>query len=377
MSHLRSYSYRRTGSLGVTLFFSVIAVAIAACSTEQLPTVGRPDFPVATFAVRDVTPAPVSPTSTPWPNLMDDEVRAIPEGLDPEFYSLAGSDEVIALWTQFLTGTVSAVTSDRFYFRSRRSFEGDLHLCPDGTGFLVGDPEGPLKWSINPSAGYWYEVTLSHEIPLTGDSVTYSIGVNDGNPVRSGSSTPMEFRLSDRCALAGAEIQYAFTNEERMLKEQVDIEQIVIHEIPWANGKRKFPSQITVEGSSEIDHNLGIDYWKAYLTGAMLNAVAYNYAQYSVTEAFSGDLHLCSESVAVLDGDLLGIGEWAIQSSGSNPYNAKIVFTLPGDPKFRTIVLGVSGDLPIRMDRDPDTGLIAAAPLHVSKSNECESPSDS
>lgn len=352
-------------------------IVLAACATEPLPTVGRPDFPVATFALRDVTPAPVSPTSTPWPNLVNDEVRAIPEGLDPELYSRASSDEVVALWTQFLTGTVSNATSGRFYFRNRRSFEGDLHLCPDGTGFLVGDPQGPVKWSVNPSAGYWYEVTLSHEIPLTGDSVTYAIGVNDGNPTRSGSSTPMEFRLSDRCALATVEIQYAFTDEERTLKEQVDIEQIVIDEIPWTDGKRKFPSQITVKGSSDIDQNLGVDYWRAYLSGAVVNVVAYNYAQYSVTEVFSGDLHLCSESVAVLDGDLLGIGEWAVQPSGSNPHNAKIVFTLPGDPKFRTIVLGVSGDSPIRMGRDADTGLIAATPLHVSESNECESASDS
>jgi hypothetical protein len=377
MSHLRTYSYRPAGSLNAVLFLSLIAVVLAACGTEPLPAAGRPDFPVATFALRDVTPAPVSPTSTPWPNLVDDEVRVIPEGLDPKFYSRASSDEVVALWTQFLTGTVSNANSGRFYFRSRRSFEGNLHLCPDGTGFLVGDPEGPLKWSVNPSAGYWYEVTLSHEIPLTGDSVTYAIGVNDGNPARSGSSTPMEFRLSDRCALANAGIQYAFTDEERMLKEQVDIKQIVIDEIPWKDGKREFPSQITVEGSSEIDQNLGVDYWRAYLSGAVVSAVAYNYAQYSVTEAFSGDLHLCSESVAVLDGDLLGIGEWAVQPSGSNPYNAKIVFTLPGDPKFRTIVLGASGDSPIRMGRDADTGLIAATPLHISESNECESASDS
>ncbi|MBT3555614.1 MAG: hypothetical protein HN495_08575, partial [Chloroflexi bacterium] len=146
---------------------------------------------------------------------------------------------------------------------------------------------------------------------------------------------------------------------------------IVIDEIPWSGGKREFPSQITVEGSTDIDQTLGLDYWRAYLSGAVVNAVAYNYAQYSVTEAFYGDLHLCGERVAVLDGDLLGIGEWAVQPSGSNPYGAKIVFTLPGDPKFRTIVLGVDGDSPIRMGRDADTGLIAATPLDVSESSEC------
>jgi len=62
----------------------------------------------------------------------------------------------------------------------------------------------------------------------------------------------------------------------------------------------------------------------------------------------------------VLDGNLRGICEWAIQPEGSNPCNAKIVFTWPGDPKFRTIVLDVSGNLSIRMDHDADTGLIAA-----------------
>ena len=371
MSHLRTYSYRRTSSPSVVLFLSLFAIALAACGTESLPVEGRPDFPVATFALREVTPAPISPTATPWPNIVNDEVRVIPEGLDPEFYSRADPDEVVALWTQFLTGTVSSATSGRFYFRSRRSFEGDLHLCPGGTGFLAGDPEGPVKWAVNPSAGYWYEVTLSHEIPFTGDTVTYAIGVNDGNPARSGSSTAMEFRSSDRCALANAEIQYAFTDKERKLEEQVELEQIVIDEIPWSGGKREFPSQITVEGSTDIDQTLGLDYWRAYLSGAVVNAVAYNYAQYSVTEAFYGDLHLCGERVAVLDGDLLGIGEWAVQPSGSNPYGAKIVFTLPGDPKFRTIVLGVDGDSPIRMGRDADTGLITATPLDVSQSSEC------
>ncbi len=94
-------------------------------------------------------------------------------------------------------------------------------------------------------------------------------------------------------------------------------------------------------------------------------------ASYSGTQAFSGTLRLCDGRVAVLDGAPSGIGEWAVQTTGSNPYDAKIIFTLPGDPTFRTIVLGVDGDTPVRMGRNEDTGLIGATPLVVTKSSEC------
>ncbi len=194
---------------------------LVACGAEPLPVAGRPDFPQPTFVAFEVTPAPISPTATPWPDLTDEGVRVLPEGLDPEYYSAVGSDEVVALWTRFLTGTVADVSSGRFYFRNRRPFEGQLHLCPGGSGYLEGEPEGALRWEVNPSAGYWYEVSLSHEIPFTGRGVTFSIGVNDGQPVRSGSTTPMNFRASDRCALADVDVQFAFTAEERKLAERV------------------------------------------------------------------------------------------------------------------------------------------------------------
>ena len=350
--------------LGTTLF--------AACGTDSIqPASGRPAFPEATFVSVDVTPAPVSPTATPWPAVADDDVRMLPEGLDPEFYSEASPSEVVALWEQFLSGTTLAVTSGRFYFRNRTPFEGDLHLCPGGNGYLAGNPEGALKWAVNASAGYWYEVTLTHEIPFTGRDVTFAIGVNDGLPARSGSTTPLEFRASDRCALAPASIQYAFTAEERKLSERVEIVAVEIDDIPWVDGEREFPEQITVEGSEGLEQEAGLDYWKAYLSGGVLDAVAFNYAAFAVTQAFAGSLHLCGERIAVLDGDPSGVGEWAVQSTGSKPYDAKIIFTLPGDSTFRTIVLGVDDVNPIRMGRNEDTGLIGATPLILSKSTEC------
>ena len=345
--------------------------AISGCGTEPLPAAGRPDFPQPTFMAVEVTPAPVSPTATPWPNLVEDDVRVLPDGLDPEYYSRTEADEVVALWTEFLNGSTTSVTSGRFYFRNRRGFEGDIHFCPGGSGYLAGDPEGAVKWEVNPSAGRWYEVTITHEIPFTGRDVTFAIGVNDGKPARSGSSDAMDFRASDRCSLAEAGIQYAFTAEERKLDEKAEIVAIEIDEIPWIDGSREFPSQITVEGSEGLDNELGLDYWSAYLSGSVLDAVAYNYAQYAVSEAFSGALHLCDERVAVLDGDPSGIGEWAVQSTGSNPYDAKIIFTLPGDPKFRTIVLSTNVDSPVRMGKNAETGLIGPTPLEISESDKC------
>ncbi len=363
---------KRPQVLAALLLLSASAVLFAACGVEEeRPAAGRPDFPQPTFVSFEVTPAPIAPTPTPWPNQTSEGVRQIPDGLDPELYSRVESDEIVALWTQFLTGSKFSATSGRFYFRNRRRFEGELHLCPGGTGFLEGDPEGPLKWSVNASAGYWYEVTLSHEIPFTGDTVTFAIGVNDGKPARSGSSNPIDFYTSDRCALAEAAIQYAFTADDRKLAEKAVLVSNEIDEIPWIDGVREFPVEITVEGSVGLDDLAGVQYWNAYLSGGVIDAVAYNYAPYAVTEAFSGTLHLCGERVVVLDGEPSGIGEWAIQSTGSHPYDAKIVFTLPGDPTFRTLVLGVDVDSPVRMGRDADTGLIGATPLLVGKSDEC------
>lgn len=172
----------RIRPLAALLLFAIGAVVLASCGTEPLPDVAREDVPQPTFVSMDVTPAPISPTATPWPDLTDEGVRIIPEGLDPELYSPADRDEVVALWTRFLTGSSLEAASGRFYFRNRRRFEGVLHLCPGGTGFLVGEPQGAIKWSVNPSAGRWFEVTLSHEIPFTGDTVTFSLGLHEGLP---------------------------------------------------------------------------------------------------------------------------------------------------------------------------------------------------
>ena len=357
--------------LGVPGLVVLATGLLVACGSEPLPAAGRPEFPQPTFVSVAVTPAPVAPTPTPWPSLRDDGVRMIPEGLDPELFAPADPDEVVALWTGFLTGSAMQTTSGGYYWRRRARFEGELHLCPGGTGYLEGEPEGLAEWSVNPSAGRWYEVTLTHEIPFTGNTVTFAIGIHDGMPARSGSTTPIEFIESDRCALSEAGVQAAFTADERRLAERVKVAAIDIDEIPWVDGKRKFPEVLTVEGSAGMEQELGVEYWKAYLSGGALDAVAYNYGAYSVTEAFTGALHLCGERVAVLDGEPSGIGEWAVQSTGSKPYDVKIVFTLPGNSQFRTLVLSVDVDVPVRMGRNADTGLIGPTRLELSKSAEC------
>ena len=344
---------------------------LVACGSEQLPAAGRPDFPQPTFVFFEVTPAPVSPTATPWPHLREDGVRMIPEGLDPELYSRAEPGEVVDLWTQFLTGAAMQATSDNFFFRRRPRFEGELHLCPGGAGYLEGEPEGLARWSVNASAGAWYEVTLTHEIPFTGDTVTFALGIYNGKPARSGSSNVIEFTDSDRCGLSEPGVQPSFTADERRLGERAELVVTEIEDIPWVDGRREFPSVLTVEGSQGLGEELGVDYWYSFLSGGVLDTVAYDYRPRAVIQAFSGSLHLCDERVAVLVGEPSGIGEWAVQSTGSKTYEAKIVFTLPGDPTFRTLVLGVYEDLPVRMGRDADSGLIEATPLELRESDEC------
>ncbi len=344
---------------------------LAACGVEQLPAAGRPDFLQATFVSVEVTPAPVSPTATPWPDLREDGVRMIPDGLDPELYSRAEPEEVVDLWIQFLTGASLRATSDRFYFRGRPRFEGELHLCPDGLGYLEGEPEGLARWSVNSSAGAWYEVTLSHEIPFTGDAVTFTLGIFEGMPARSGSSDVIEFVDSDRCGLSEPGVQPSFTANERRLDERVELIASEIENIPWVNQRREFPAELTAENFAGIGRDQLADFWYAYLTGGVIDTVAYSFSPRAVTVAFSGSLHLCGGRVAVLDGEPSGIGEWAVQVTGSNTYEAKIVFTLPGDPEFRTVVLGVREGAPVRMGRSADSGLIEATTLELSKSDKC------
>ena len=75
--------------------------------------------------------------------------------------------------------------------------------------------------------------------------------------------------------------------------------------------------------------------------------------------------------MAVLDGEPSGIGEWAVQSTGTKSNEAKIVFTLPGESAFRTLVVGVLAGVPVRIGRDADSGLIEVTPLELSESDEC------
>ena len=356
---------------GLAMLFSLSAVFLAACGSEPLPAAGRADFPQPTFVSVKVTPAPVSPTATPWPNLRGGSVRMLPEGIDPEFYSRASSEEVIELWKAFLTGASMEATSGRFYFRGRGRFDGVIHLCPGGMGYLDGDPSGSLKWSLSTSAGAWYEVALTHGIPTRNDSVTFVLSVHEGLPARSGATETIDFIASDRCLLSEPGVQPSLTVDERRLVEKADLVVSVVEEIPWVDGQREFPGALTVEGSHGLAQETGVNYWNAYLSGSVVDAVAFEFGTFVLTEAFSGSLHLCDERVAILDGTPSGFGQWAVQSTGSNPYDAKIVFTLPGDRRFRTLVLGVDGEVPIRMGRDSGTGLIAATPLDVRESSEC------
>jgi hypothetical protein len=106
---------------------------------------------------------------------------------------------------------------------------------------------------------------------------------------------------------------------------------------------------LTIETSSE--------YWAAFLSGGVLDAVAYDYGTFVLTETFSGSLHMCVGRVAVLDGEPSGIGEWDVQSTqprgGSSSPGAK-VFTLTRNHTFRTLVLGVTADTPVLMGRDEE-----------------------
>ena len=350
----------------------VVSLFFIACGSEpQQPASGRPAFAQPTFVFLDVTAAPALPTATPWPGLRDDGVRMIPEGLDPELYSRAEPGEVVGLWTRFLTGAAMQASSSNFFFRRRTRFEGELHLCPGGTGYLEGEPDGPVEWSVNTSAGAWYEVTLTHGIPLTGDTITFALGIYDGMPAPSGSSSVIEFTNSDRCALSQPGVQSASTAGERRLDTRPVLVAIEIEDIPWVGGHKEFPAALTLEGSQSLEQDMGVDYWSAYLSGGVLDAVLYNFSSRAVTLAFSGTLHLCDQRVAVLDGEPSGIGEWAVQSTGSKPNEVKIVFTLPGDPAFRTLVLGVSEGLPVRIGRNAGSGLIEARPLELGESDEC------
>ncbi len=345
---------------------------LAACTPELAPLPDRQEIPQPTFVAVEVTPAPESPTATPWPFPGPADLRAIPDGLDPELFTPAEPEEVVNLWTDFLTGTMMGATSNRFLFRGQGRFDSKLHLCPDGNGYMDGDPSGDAGWFVSPSVGEWYEVALTHEIPGRLESVTFVLGIQNGLPVRAGSTTAMEFIDSSFCSISdpGKE-RPSFTVEDRRLDERVELVVAEVEEIPWIDGEREFPEELSLESAAALDGGSGIDYWNAYLSGGVVDAVAYNYGTFVLTEAFSGSLHLCGGRVAVLEGTPSGVGEWAVQPTASNPLVAKILFTLPGDRAFRTLVLGVASDGPVLLGRDDTTGLIAASPLDLRESDEC------
>jgi hypothetical protein len=375
MGYRTNNFFRPTGRLLLVVAASlVLAIFVfAACGSQLEPLPERADIPQPTFVARDVTPPPESPTATPWPFPGEGEgLRAIPEGLDPELFSPADPEEVVNLWVDFLTGSAMHTTSDLRHFRGAQRFDGQLHMCPTGTGYLDGNPSGDAEWRVSPSVGSWFEVSLSHEIPGRLESVTFVLGIESGRPVRSGSPEVLAFAESDYCSNADPTTERpSFTVEERRLDERRELVGIDLDEIPWSGGEREFPAALNGEMGGGTTHDAAVSYWGAYLTGGVLDAVAYDYGTFVLTEAFSGSLHMCGGRVAVLDGTPSGIGEWAVQSSGTNARDAKILFTLPGDRTFRTLVLGVTPEGPVLMGRNEETGLISASPLELRESSEC------
>jgi hypothetical protein len=352
--------------------FVVIAILLTACGAELAPLKGRAELPQPTFVAIEVTPAPESPTATPWPFSGENGVRAIPDGLDPELFAPASPEEVVDLWTEFLTGSTMRASSERLYFRGRGRFSGELHMCPGGMGCLDGEPSGTANWSVSPSVGSWYEVALTHKVPGRTEAVSFVLSIKDGLPVRSGSPDAESFTESDYCSNSDPGVERpAFTADERRLDKRAELVSGEIEVIGWGDAERKLPEALRVGSPVDITPETGAEYWNAYLSGGVLDAVAYDYGTFVLTKAFSGSLHMCAGRVAVLDGEPSGIGEWAVQPTGSNPWDAKIVFTLPGDRKFRILVLGVTADGPVLRGRNAETGLIGATPLELRESDEC------
>jgi hypothetical protein len=364
-------SRAKTISLALASFALGVFV-FASCGSGLLPLQGRNEIPQPSVVVVNVTPAPESPTATPWPLRVGDDARAIPDGLDPEFFTAASAEETVNMWTQFLTGSTMQTSSDRDFFRGRGRFDGELHMCPAGNGYLVGDPTGDANWIVSPTIGEWYEVALTHEIPGRVESVTLVLGIHDGMPVQSGNTEAIVFSDSDHCSNTDPAFERpSFTVEERRLDVKRDSNSAVVPNIPWVNGKRVFPAQLSDIDDLGDSSKSASDYWNAYLLGGSLDAVAYEYGTFVLTKAFSGSLHMCEGRVAVLDGAPSGIGEWGVRTTSPGTLDAKILFTLPGERTFRTLALSVTNGEPVLMGRIESTGLIGPTPLVLTQSTEC------
>ncbi len=355
----------------------LLALLLSACGSGFLPLDGREDVPQPTFVFVEVTPPSelVSATATPWPLIGEDGTRMIPDGIDPELFSSAPPQEVIDLWTELLSGSKVRASSNPLYFRGQGRFEGELHLCPGGSGYFDGDPEGSVNWGIGASVGPWYEVALTHDVPGRAEGVSFVLSIRNGLPVRSDATEPLEFTRSDYCSNTDPGIERpSFTADERRLAERTELTINNIEEIPWINGGRQLPIQLTAKSREELTAEMSSGYWNAFLAGGVIDAVAYDYGTFVLSEAFSGSLHMCEGRIAVLEGEPSGIGEWAVQSPGfgSGSSGAKIVFTLPGDRTFRTLSLRVSEDGPVMMGRDEESGFITPSPLELRESEKCE-----
>ena len=162
------------------------------------------------------------------------------------------------------------------YKHTTMGFIEDIEAMPDqleyshvffDRWYRPENPSGSLRWSLSTSAGAWYEVALTHGIPFRGDSVTFVLGVHEGQPARSGTPNPIDFTASDRCLLSEPGVQPSFTVEERRLEEKTRLAVVEVEEIPWIDGRRKFPVELTVEGSTNLEQETGVEYWNAYLSG--------------------------------------------------------------------------------------------------------------
>jgi hypothetical protein len=264
-------------------------------------------------------------------------------------FTPAPPEEVIDLWTELLAGSTVHTASNRLYFRGRGRFEGDLHLCPDGSGYFDGEPEGSVNWSVGASVGSWFEVALTHDLPGRVEAVSFLLSVRNGLPVRLDSAEAVKIAHSDYCSIADPGIERpAFTVDERRLDERATLVAIELEEIPWVDGDRALPHELSAESPEPLTPESSTEHWNIFLSGGVLDAVAYDYGTFVLTEAFSGSLHMCEGRVAVPEGEPSGIGEWAVQSTqssgGASSPGAKILFPLPGDRTFRTLVLGVTAD---------------------------------
>jgi hypothetical protein len=151
-----------------------------------------------------------------------------------------------------------------------------------------GDAGRRAGGSVSTSVGAWREITLIHEVPGRAEVVSFVVGIEDGMPVRSGSPDPMIFSGSDYCQNSDPGIELSsFTADERRLDVRNSIVAAEIETVPWIDGERELPEALSVGAlSSELSPEVSVQYWHAFLAGGVVEAVAYDYGTFVLTEAF-------------------------------------------------------------------------------------------